>query len=111
MRTWKLESAFVATILLTVWACTGFKFVELIGVAAVLFSFMHAQVSDRMAEKEALRTVPDVECHRWSVRYLITKELCWLGYFACTKSWSALVGVGVFLAYPVWRSWYRRKGI
>jgi hypothetical protein len=109
MKTWRLEAAFVASVLLTVWASTGYRPVELLGAGAVLLSFMHTQVSDRMAEKEALRTTPDVECHRWSVRYLVAKELCWLGYFTATQSWSALVGVGVFLAYPAWRTWYRTK--
>lgn len=108
MRTWHIETAVVATVLLLVWAATSFQPKELIGVTAVLFTFMHAQVANRMAERQALQTKPDVECYRWNVRYHVAKELCWLGYFLLTESWSALAGVGLFLVHPLWRAWYRK---
>lgn len=83
--------------------------IEMIGAGAVLASFAHGQVSNRLAEREAARTVPDVHCHAWAGRYFLLKELLWLVYFVAKGAWSALVGCVVFLAYPLWRTWWRRR--
>jgi len=82
--------------------------IEWIGAGAVLLSFAHAQVAERYAEKDRERTVPDVSCRAWLRRYFIGKEALWVIYFATRGAWSALVGCGVFLAYPAWRAWWRR---
>lgn len=108
LYTWQIEAAFVFLVLLAVIIATGGRWVEYIGATAVFFSFMHAQVSDRMAEAQADMPVPSVECYRWSQRYFFIKEAMWLVYFVSLQAWSALVGVGVFLLYPVWRRYYRR---
>jgi hypothetical protein len=50
-----------------------------------------------------------VECYRWARRYFVTKELFWCAYFALRGSWSALAGVGLFLLYPLWRRWWRKR--
>jgi hypothetical protein len=98
-------------------AFTGAPLLECVGAAAVLASFAHAQVADRMAEYSAkaeyfsepvLGFTRPAACWRWALRYFVTKELLWLVYFVAHRSWSALVGVGVFLAYPLWRKWWRR---
>jgi len=104
-----LEHAAVAFVLLATWATSGFGWLEFAGCAAVQCAFGHAAIADRFAEREALRTVPEVECHRSSLRYFVAKEVLWLAYFVGHKSWSAIVGVGVFLAYPAWRRWYRAR--
>ena len=46
--------------------------------------------------------------HRWAGRYFLGKELLWCVYFIAHGSWSALAGVGLFLAYPFWRRLWRR---
>lgn len=107
-RTWHAENLVVAAVLLSVWALTGFKLVELLGAAAVLCGFCHASIAERMRECEAARAVPDVECHRLSTWFFLAKEAGWFAYFAIMGAWSALVGCGVFLAYPLWRKWWRR---
>jgi hypothetical protein len=104
-----VEHAAVAVVSLTVWCATGCKWMELIGCMAVQCGFGHAAITDRLAEREALRASPEVECHRWSLRYFVGKEALWFAYFAAHRSWSALVGVAVFLAYPAWRRWYRAR--
>ena len=106
MRTWSLEMALVAVVMAAVaWMSgTGSAWV---GSLAVVLSFGHAQVADRMREKEQARPVPDVHCWRWSDRYFIGKEVTWAAYFMATKSWPALAGVAVFLAYPFWRRFHR----
>lgn len=109
MKTWKAELAVVALVLGAVVVFARGGLLEAVGALAVLCTFAHAQVAERMREKEALKAKPDVHCHRWSTRYFFAKELLWLSYFVAHQSWSALVGVGVFLAYPLWRKWWRAR--
>lgn len=109
MKTWKLEFAVVALVLGAVVVVTRGGMLEAVGACAVLAAFAHAQVTERMREKQAAKTKPDVHCYRWSLRYFMAKELLWCSYFVAHKSWSALVGVGVFLLYPLWRRWWRAR--
>ena len=81
---------------------------ELIATAAVFFGFMHAQVSSRMQEKESEKTVPDVECWKWSNRYFVAKEIFWIAFFIVSQSYSALIGCVIFAVYPIWRKYYRK---
>ena len=108
MKTWQAEFSFVGAVLVIVAGLSGGGALEMLGAAAVLLSFAHAQVADRLAEREAHRLAQSVECHRWATRYLVCKELLWCGYFVLHGSWSALAGVGLFLAYPLWRRWWRK---
>lgn len=111
LRTWVIESATVLAILTAVLVITGGDYVELIGGFAVWYTFMHAQVAERMSEKESRRAENAsgdiVECYRFERRYFMTKELLWFFYFLSLQAWSALVGVGVFLAYRWWRKVWR----
>ncbi len=106
-HTWHVELAFVATVLGFVVVFTGGHAVEWVGAVAVLASFAHGQVTDRLAEREAARARPSVDCHRWALGYYVTKEFAWLAYFTAHRTWSALVGVALFLLYPAWRRWWR----
>lgn len=111
MKMWQKEALAVASILFLVVIFTGAKPIEYVGSLAVLFTFMHAQVGFRFSE--AAQNNADsptiVSCHRWSTRYFMAKEALWFVYFFALGAWSALVGVGVFLAYPFWRKHYRLK--
>lgn len=107
MKTWMIETIVVSSILTIVSLLTGGGWLEILGTAAVTASFCHAQVADRLAEKDAARERPSVSCHRWATRYLITKEVLWLAYFVAHKSWAALAGVFLFLLYPLWRRLWR----
>lgn len=102
------EVAVVALVLFGVAAATGGAMIQWLSATAVLFSFMHAQVADRMTELQALAVRPDVPCWRWSRRYFYAKELLWCAVFTIGGAWPALAGVGLFLAYPAWRDWWRR---
>ena len=90
-------------------AVTGGSVVEFVGAAAVFLGFMHAEIADRMVEREARRPVAEIECYPWARRYFLAKELLWLSYFIAHKSYAALAGVAVFVVYPLWRAWYRRR--
>lgn len=114
MKTWQVELIVVGNLLAVVGIQTARPenyYAELIGALAVVLTFAHVQVADRLAERAAADEwvgVQTVECHRWARRYLLGKEICWLLYFVALGAWSALVGVGVFLFYPFWRSYYRK---
>ena len=105
--TWQIEAAFVGVMLLVVIAVSGGRWVEYIGAVAVFFTFMHAQVGMYMADAQQDMPQPTVQCWRWAQRYFFIKEILWLVYFVTLHAWSALVGVGLFLIYPVWRKYYK----
>lgn len=109
IRTWHLEALVVALALAAVCLATGNHPREWVGAVGVLGSFLHAQVSDRLAEGEAHAETPSTPCHPWAGRYFVLREVAWVAYFATGRCWSALVGCGVFLAYPVWRGWWRAR--
>lgn len=109
MRTWHFESVVVAVILLLVWAYTGMRPIELLGAIAVFCGFSCAAITDRMTEREALREKPAVTCYRRFWWFFLVKEFAWAVYFTFQGAWSALVGCGVFAAYPLWRKFWRRR--
>lgn len=112
-ETWMAESAFVAIALSIVAYATGLHYdgqrlVDWIGAAAVLYTFKHASVSDRLAEKQATRPIPDVSCYRKLQQFYITKEVLWVVYFIMLGSYTPLVGCGIFLLFPLWRKFWRK---
>lgn len=109
LRTWHFEMVFVAAALGAVLLLTGGAWPELVCAAAVLAGFGHAQVSDRLAAHQASLVSAPVDCFRWSTRYFVAKELLWVAFFTLQQSYAALVGCGVFLVYPFWRSWWRAR--
>lgn len=109
MTTWKAEMAVVCAVLATVVFVGRRDWTEWVGAAAVGFSFAHGQVAERLAEREATRDHVLVECHEMAKRYFVAKEACWFVYFVATRSYAALAGVVLFLAYPVWRRIYRAR--
>jgi hypothetical protein len=109
-RTWHMELAMVVLILGAAAALTNpSSLANWIGVIAVSLSFAHAQVADRLAERDAARPRPAVACHRWATRYLVAKELAWVAVFVLLGAWTALVGAGLFLLYPLWRRHWRTR--
>lgn len=108
MKTWQFELAAVATILVTVTSITATRVVDWIALAAVLVSFCHGQVSDRLAAEQSRAIAPSVECHALAGRYWFAKEALWLTYFLIQRSYAAVVGAVIFAAYPAWRTWWRK---
>lgn len=108
MRTWQIEAAVALLVLGTVAVLGGNHATEWLGAGAVWLSFMHGQVADRMAESQGRRAVPDVHCYRRAALYFIGKEALWVAYFVAHRSYAALAGCALFLAYPAWRKVYRK---
>lgn len=104
-----VESAVVAIVLFIPVALNGFKLSEIICSVAVLFTFKHAQIADRMQEKQAILEKPDVYCYRWSNRYFTIKEALWITFFLMIGSYAALCGSILFFVYPFWRRLYRKR--
>lgn len=102
-----IESAVVGLVLTTVLFLKRFTLPELVCSAAVWVTFMHGQVADRMQEKQAVLSKPDVHCYKWSARYFLVKEFLWIGYFLLSHGYAALAGAGLFFLYPFWRKFYR----
>lgn len=109
VKTWHVEMATVGLVLALVAFFTAGGFVEWLGAVAVLLSFGHTQIADRLAEQESVRTEATVACHAKLVWYLVSKEAVWALYFVLHRSWSALVGVALFLVYPLWRKLWRKR--
>lgn len=64
-------------------------------------------LADVQTAEDKLRV--HVECY-WKLKwFLVAKEILWLATFILLKAWPALVGVGLFLLYPVWRHYYRKR--
>ena len=110
MKTWHFEMAFVAIVLFIVNVLNKtILTIESLAAIAVLLNFEYAQIMDRMVEQEGLRERPLVGCYKQIWYYFIGKEFFWCLYFLLNKSYSALVGVAIFLFYPVWRDLYKKK--
>lgn len=112
MKTWQKE-ALVASTILSISPIVHRSGWEALGALAVLLSFMHGQIGDRhtsaAATKHAAGQEVEVECWRWERRYFLGKEVLWVVYFIHLQAWSALVGCGIFVAYPVWRRWWTSR--
>jgi hypothetical protein len=110
IKTWHCEMVVVALILAAVNVLAHRPPVEWVGAAAVMLSFGHASISNRMTEKQKWMAEGDpdlVYCWRWSARYFVAKEIVWIAYFVMTGCYAALVGCVVFLLHPLWRRWWR----
>jgi hypothetical protein len=108
IKTYHIEAVVVAVVLIATVLVSGRQVKEWVGALAVFFTFMHAQVADRMAEKQASMVEPSVTCYPFLTRYYAAKEFLWILYFALSQTWSALAGGVIFLLYPFWRK-YRRS--
>lgn len=108
LRTWHVESAVVLAALSLTALVAGGAPLQWLGVLAVWLSFGHAQIADRMAEREAARPVPSVHCYRKATAFYVGKELAWVTLFLASHAYAAVVGSILFLAYPAWRRLWRR---
>lgn len=107
MKTYWFEMAFAAAVLCASAAVQPNLLVGVISSLAVLLSFGHMSVSERLRERQEIRQKRDVSCVRLLTPYLWAKEVLWLAVFSLTHNYSALAGCFLFLAYPFWRLWWR----
>ncbi|MFT5280654.1 MAG: putative membrane protein [Flavobacteriaceae bacterium] len=129
-KTYHIENFFVLFILLTVRFISGgfsldFSTITLsnqdfiiwiadwIALCAVYFTFVHASIAERMYEAEEKNTKENkennVECFYKLKKAYYSKEILWLITFTLLSAWSALVGVFIFLLFPIWRKAWRKQ--
>jgi len=108
LRTHHKEAAVVGTILAAV-AYYRDQPVEWLGALAVFLSFMHAQIAFRFSESDQRQPIAQVPCSWKAQYYFMAKEACWFIYFICLGAWPALIGVVVFLLYPIWRQYHLKR--
>lgn len=76
---------------------------------AVMATFCHAQVSDRLREYADGGVKIPPECSHLERSYYYVKEASWLLLFLYLANLPALIGTAGFLVYPVWRSYYKGR--
>jgi hypothetical protein len=108
MKTWQGEAIVVGVVLLIQLFFTSFTYSEVICSLAVFFTFLHAQVADRMQERQAMLETPDVHCHWKSNWFFMIKEFLWITFFLMTSAYAALSGAILFFLYPFWRKYWRK---
>jgi hypothetical protein len=109
LRTWHWELLVVAVVLTVTTTLFANNIVNWITLLAILFTFNHAQIGDRLQERQAKMIKPDVECY-WKLNKLFAiKEVTWIVAFILMHNYAAIVGSVLFALYPVWRKWYRRR--
>ena len=109
MDCWQYEALFVAFILAVVAFLSGGKVSDWTGAVAVLFTFMHGQISFDFQESQEDLPKPTVACYKWSGRYFVIKEVLWIVTFTLLHAWPLLVGTVIFATYPPWRKWFRGR--
>jgi hypothetical protein len=81
MKTWHYETAIVALILCSVTAVFKNDLVNWITTVAILFTFNHGQIGDRLQEKQKILDKPTVECYWKLNRLFVAKEIIWIVAF------------------------------
>lgn len=108
VKTWHYEAIVIGAVLIAQLFFTRFTYQEIICSLAVFFTFLHAQIADRMQERQAILETPDVHCH-WKLNWFFTiKEFLWITFFLMTSAYAALTGAILFFLYPFWRKYWRR---
>lgn len=97
-----IEAWFVMFVLHVVAAFGRRSVADSVCSMAVLLSFLHAQkangIAERFGQSEAgSRSAGDL----WGV--YLAKEAAWVTFFVIGRSWPALAGSALFIAYPLWR--------
>lgn len=108
MKTWHIELSVVAVVLITVTLLTNPDWVNWVTTLAILFTFNHAQIGDRLQERQAVRQVKDVPCYYKLNKLFAAKEVLWIIAFLLMHNYAAIVGSGLFALYPYWRKLYRK---
>jgi len=121
-RTWEYEVLFVASILVLVGILTSPNisavitdsraalqfFIIWISAAAVLCSFLHAQIGAFMAEDMSHAEEPITPCFHKLETYWMWKEVLWLSVFFISGAYPAIAGNIIFILYPSWRREYKK---
>lgn len=106
-KLWILEAIIVFILLITISEIIGGNLINRITSVALLFTFMHCQITYRLSESQTSNEdINKVSCYKYANYYWIFKEMLWITIFILSELWTAIVGSIIFLIYPLWRKYY-----
>ena len=109
IKTWVYELLVVGTVLVSTTLLFSNDVINWITTIAIIFTFMHAQIGDRLQERQKVLDKPSVACY-WKLNwYFGIKELLWITAFIMMGNYAAIVGSLMFSIYPLWRNYYRTR--
>ena len=100
-----IEDVFVFIVLMTTAFLSKGGYIEWLGVLAVFMTFKHTVEAFRLEDVvERMEAHGDTayNSHGRQTHYFYIKESLWFIYFFLLGAWSGLVGVIIFLLYPLW---------
>jgi hypothetical protein len=109
MKTWHYEIIVLASVLCIVNLIAANNLVNWITTLAILITFNHSQIADRLMERQKELQVRTVECVHKLVYLFLAKETVWITAFLVMRNYAAIVGSIVLFLYPFWRKIYRKK--
>lgn len=108
MRTWHYEAIFIGLILSSVTYFAANNLINWVSTVAIFMTFMHAQIGDRLQERQGNMEVKTVACYWKMSWYFGIKEILWIFAFILMENYAAIVGSFLFFLYPFWRKFYRK---
>lgn len=108
IKTWHIELIIISVVLVVVTAIFKNDLINWITTLAIIFTFQHAQISDRLQERQTVLDKPTVECYGKLNKLFVGKEILWITTFYLMNNYAAIVGSAMFAAYPYWRKLYRK---
>lgn len=109
MKTWIYEIFTVGAVLCIVTFISSNDIKNWVVTVAVLLTFNHAQIGDRLQERQAKMDKPTVECYHKLNKLFAAKEITWIIAFILMGGYTAIVGSAMFALYPLWRRYYRKN--
>jgi hypothetical protein len=109
MKTWHYEILIVGIVLCLVTFLFSNNIVNWVTTLAIILTFNHGQIGDRLQERQANMDNPTVECYHKLNKLFAGKEICWIAAFLLMKNYAAIVGSFMFAIYPLWRKYYRSQ--
>lgn len=109
MKTWHYELIVISLILCGITFFAANNLVNWVTTVAVLLTFQHAQIGDRLQERQGVMDKPTVECYHKLNKLFAAKEVFWITAFILMANYAAIFGSALFALYPLWRKYYRNK--
>ncbi len=109
MKTWHFELSVVAVIICSVTFFLHNDLINWITTCAILVTFNHGIIGDRLQERQSKMNKPTVECYYKLNRLFYQKEILWITVFLLSGNYAAITGSVLFFLYPFWRKFYRSK--
>jgi hypothetical protein len=109
IKTWHKETLIVGIILFLTTLLFSNNLINWVTTLAILITFNHAQIGDRLQERQDILSSKTVECY-WKLNKLFAlKEILWIVAFLMMDNYAAIVGSVLFFIYPFWRKFYRKN--